>query len=82
MPCVAILHLHPEWEYSTYNTMSGRIGKVVALHAEIAWSIPGWAEPAGGQGARVSACAGLTNQLLSCWVDPRIVWKKTLSQQL
>ena len=23
------------------------------------------------------ACAGLTNQLLSCWVDPRIAWKNT-----
>ena len=32
---------------------------------------------AGGRGARVSACAGLTNQLLSCWVDPRIAWKNT-----
>ena len=31
----------------------------------------------GGRGARVSACAGLTNQLLSCWVDPRIAWKNT-----
>ena len=31
---------------------------------------------AGGRGASVSACAGLTNQLLSCWVDPRIAWKK------
>ena len=30
----------------------------------------------GGRGASVSACAGLTNQLLSCWVDPRIAWKK------
>ena len=28
------------------------------------------------QGASVSACAGLTNQLLSCWVDPRIAWIK------
>ena len=27
--------------------------------------------------AGVSACAGLTNQLLSCWVDPRIAWKNT-----
>ena len=27
---------------------------------------------AGGRGARVSACADLTNQLPSCWVDPRI----------
>ena len=24
------------------------------------------------RGATVSACAGLTNQLPSCWVDPRI----------
>ena len=32
--------------------------------------------PAGGRGASVSACAGLTNQLLSCWVDPRIAWIK------
>ena len=32
--------------------------------------------PAGGRGAGVSACAGLTNQLLSCWVDPRIAWIK------
>ena len=32
-------------------------------------------ETAGGRGATVSACAGLTNQLLSCWVDPRIAWK-------
>ena len=31
---------------------------------------------AGGRGASVSVCAGLTNQLLSCWVDPRIAWKK------
>ena len=23
------------------------------------------------------ACAGLTNQLLSCWVNPRIAWKNT-----
>ena len=30
----------------------------------------------GGRGASVSACAGLTNQLLSCWVDPRIAWIK------
>ena len=22
-------------------------------------------------------CAGLTNQLLSCWIDPRITWKNT-----
>ena len=28
------------------------------------------------RGASVSACAGLTNQLLSCWVDPRIAWIK------
>ena len=33
-------------------------------------------EVAGGRVASVSACAGLTNQLLSCWVDPRIAWKK------
>ena len=33
-------------------------------------------EAAGGRGASVSACAGLTNQLLRCWVDPRIAWKK------
>ena len=26
--------------------------------------------PAGGQGACVSACADLTNQLQCCWVDP------------
>ena len=32
--------------------------------------------PAGGLGASVSACAGLANQLLSCWVDPRIAWIK------
>ena len=32
--------------------------------------------PAGGRGASVSACAGLSNQLLSCWVDPRIAWEK------
>ena len=32
--------------------------------------------PAGGRGASVSACAGLTNQLLSCWVDPSIAWIK------
>ena len=31
---------------------------------------------AGGRGASVSTCAGLTNQLLSCWVDPRIAWIK------
>ena len=30
----------------------------------------------------VSACAGLTNQLLSCRVGPRIAWNKTLTQQL
>ena len=30
-----------------------------------------------GRGARASACAGLTNQLLSCWVDPLIAWKNT-----
>ena len=33
--------------------------------------------PADGRGASVSAYAGLTNQLLSCWVDPRIAWKNT-----
>ena len=33
-------------------------------------------KPAGGRGASVSACAGLTNQLLRCWVGPRIAWKK------
>ena len=27
--------------------------------------------PAGGWGARVSACAGLKNQLLSCWVEKK-----------
>ena len=26
------------------NTQSVRIGKVVASHAEVAWSIPGWAD--------------------------------------
>ena len=31
---------------------------------------------AGGRGASVSACGGLTNPLLSCWVDPRIAWIK------
>ena len=31
---------------------------------------------AGGRGASVSACAGLTNQLLSRWVDSRIAWIK------
>ena len=30
----------------------------------------------GGRGASVSACGGLTNHLLSSWVDPRIAWKK------
>ena len=30
---------------------------------------------AGGRGTRVSACAGLTDQLLSCCVDSRIAWK-------
>ena len=38
--------------------------------------------PAGGRGASVSACAGLTNQLLSLWVDPSIALDKTLTQQL
>ena len=33
-------------------------------------------KPVGGRGASVSACVGLTNQLLSCWVDPRIAWIK------
>ena len=33
-------------------------------------------------GASVSACAGLTNQLLSCWVDPHIAWKITLTWEL
>ena len=33
--------------------------------------------PAGGRGARVSARAGLTNQLLSFWVGPRIAGKNT-----
>ena len=33
---------------------------------------------AGGRGASLSACAGPTNQLLSCWVDPRIAWIKHL----
>ena len=32
--------------------------------------------PAGGRGASVSAYAGLTNQLLSFLVDPRIAWIK------
>ena len=32
--------------------------------------------PAGGRGASVSACADFTNQLLSCWVDPRICLDK------
>ena len=32
-----------------------------------------------GRGASISACADLTNQLLSCWVNPRIAWKKTLA---
>ena len=27
-------------------------------------------------GSTVSACAGLANQFLSYWVDPRIAWKK------
>ena len=27
---------------------------------------------ASGRGARVSACAGLVNQLQSCWFNPRI----------
>ena len=30
----------------------------------------------GGRGASVSACAGITNQLLSCWVDSRTAWIK------
>ena len=38
--------------------------------------------PTGGRGAIVYACAGLTNQLLSCWVDPGIAWKKHLQQLL
>ena len=38
--------------------------------------------PAGGRGARVSACADLTNQLPSCWVGPRIAWIKTMTLQL
>ena len=36
----------------------------------------------GNRGASVSACADLTNQLLSCWVDPRLAWIKTQTQQL
>ena len=36
-----------------------------------------WSQQDGGRGARVSACAGLTNKLLSCWVDPRIAWWNT-----
>ena len=27
-------------------------------------------------GPSVSACADLTNQMLSCWVDPACAWKK------
>ena len=36
----------------------------------------GKCQQADGRGASVSACAGLTNQLLSCWVDPRVAWIK------
>ena len=32
--------------------------------------------PAGGRGANVSACADLSNQLLNCWVDPRMCLEK------
>ena len=32
--------------------------------------------PAGGWGARVSACADLPNQLQFRWVDPSYAWKK------
>ena len=39
-------------------------------------------QPAGGRGASASACADLTNQLLSCFVDPRMCLEKTLTQQL
>ena len=39
-------------------------------------SIYGSTVPAGGRGASVSGCAGLTNQLLSSWVDPSIAWIK------
>ena len=42
-------------------------------------SIKEGSKVAGGQGASVSACAHLTNQLLSCWVDPRMCLEKTLT---
>ena len=32
--------------------------------------------PAGGRGSSASACAGLANQLISCWVYPCIAWIK------
>ena len=36
----------------------------------------------GGRDASISACADLTNQFLSCWVDLRMCLEKTLAQQL
>ena len=32
--------------------------------------------PTGGQGTSLFACADVTNQLLSCWVDPHICLDK------
>ena len=41
-------------------------------------NLPAFApRPAGGLGARVSACADLTIELLSCWVDPHVLGKNT-----
>ena len=61
------------------------ISLLVKTHLNISYNIP-WhigtlfQRPAGGRGASVSACADLTNQLLSCWVDPRMCLEKTLTQ--
>ena len=56
----------------TFLFDSGKlIQKIISVYLVL--STP---KPAGGRGASVSACAGLTNQLVSCWVDPRIAFKK------
>ena len=61
--------------------LSSKVGAVVyavmyAVRVVMFTEVAEVATSAGGRGASVSACAGLTNQLLSCWVDPCIAWKK------
>ena len=49
---------------------------LIMLYFHAALRDDGHPSPASGRGASLSACAGLTNQLLSCLVDPRIAWIK------